>query len=232
MKRLMTICTIGLVLAVNSAVVADSYTPTDAYLMDTTNWVNTGYADGTLYGRTDLPGPGVRYEISLDTITWSPDWSDMQIGDDFDLPADNSGLATGLPLMGSDFTGYDTYELVIHNPNQDISFMANLTANSGWTDVGHVSEYRENGWTWLNPGDTKTFAVDLTGFTYINEVSNIAFKIGANISGSDVASGAWNQNMGPGVKFNVDVAPVPVPGAVLLGILGLSAVGVKLRKSA
>ena len=34
------------------------------------------------------------------------------------------------------------------------------------------------------------------------------------------------------VRLNVDFTPVPVPGAVLLGMLGLSVAGVKLRKRA
>ena len=112
---------------VSHTAVADVYTPSEAYLLDTINWVDTGQADGTLHSRTNIAGPWVRYEISLDTVTFGAYWSDIQIGDGFDLPDDNSGLATGLPKMGSDFTGYDTYELLIHNPNTDLSFMANIT---------------------------------------------------------------------------------------------------------
>jgi hypothetical protein len=177
----------------------------------------------------------VRYEISLDTVTYGTEWSDIQIGDGFDLPYDNAGLATGFTNMGSGFAtaGYDSFGLVIHNPtSNNLSFMANVTANAGWTDIGHTDEYAENGWTWINPGETKTLTVDLSGFTYPDEISMIAFKIGANIYGDDVADGAWNENMGAGVHFNVDVTPVPVPGAVLLGLLGLSVAGIKLRKFA
>lgn len=65
------------------------------------------------------------------------------------------------------------------------------------------------------------------------------FIIGSNLSGINIPFGAtrlffglnngyeWTNNWG-----SVDVTVVPVPGAVLLGMLGLSAAGIKLRKFA
>jgi hypothetical protein len=49
------------------------------------------------------------------------------------------------------------------------------------------------------------------------------------LSFRDVSSGTIGTD---GVLDNVSVVPVPVPGAVLLSIIGLSAVGIKLRKFA
>lgn len=37
-------------------------------------------------------------------------------------------------------------------------------------------------------------------------------------------------NVGPGADYRVQMTPVPLPGAVLLGMLGLGAAGLKLRK--
>jgi len=65
------------------------------------------------------------------------------------------------------------------------------------------------------------------------------FAIGSSLSGIKIPGGAtrlffglnngyeWSNNSG-----SVDVTVVPVPGAVLLGMLGLSVAGVKLRKHA
>jgi hypothetical protein len=54
-----------------------------------------------------------------------------------------------------------------------------------------------------------------------------------------ITSKGWNSTNNRDFYFdkavltvNTEVNPVPVPGAVLLGILGLSAAGVKLRKFA
>ena len=203
---------------------ADFYTLSDAYLMDTTNFVSQG--GGTLNSRTDLGGPGVRYNV---TLGGTSGWMDMQIGDGFDLPSNNSGLATGFGNMGSDFSAYDTYELYVHNPNSSGPwFMANIYTNDGWTDLSEPDTFTENGWTWVAPGATEKFTIDLTALAYQNHVSNIGVKIGANVTGDE----SWNSAMGPNVAFDVDLEPVPVPGAVLLGILGLSAAGIKLRKFA
>jgi hypothetical protein len=68
---------------------------------------------------------------------------------------------------------------------------------------------------------------------------NQTFAIGDALEGINVPVGAtrlflglnngweWTNNSG-----SVDVTVVPVPGAVLLGVLGLGAVGIKLRKYA
>lgn len=195
-----------------------TYTLTDPYLMDTTNFVDTGYADGTLYSRTDLVGPGVRFNISLDAASG---WSDIQIGDGFDHPTDNAGLATGFANMGSDFTGFSTYALTISNPNLDGPwFMANIYMNTGWTDQGETDVFYENGWVWIAPGASQTLSIDLTAAANLNHVSNIGFKIGANVTGDE----SWN-NFDWANSFDVDITPVPAPGAILLGGLGIGLVG-------
>jgi len=58
-----------------------------------------------------------------------------------------------------------------------------------------------------------------------------AFTVGAPTSGSLSFDGVGGDNVGM-LLDNVSLTVVPVPGAVLLGVLGLGAVGLKLRKYA
>jgi hypothetical protein len=199
------------------------YTLSDTHLMDTTNFVdldgpNPPYSPntGTLHSRTDLAGQGVRYEVSLNA---SSGWASIMLGDGFDHPSDNSGLATGLPLMGCDFTAYSTYDLAIRNPS-NLWFMANIYTNDGWTDQLEPDTFTEaatdpSGWDWIAPGTTQTFSLDLTSLTYQNHVSNIGLQIGANVTGDE----SWNGNMGQDVHFQVDV--LPEPATILVSAVGL-----------
>jgi len=82
-----------------------------------------------------------------------------------------------------------------------------------------------------------------TALVYGNDMTSPVlqqtFICGSSLSGINIPVGAtrlffglnngyeWTNNVGA-----LDVTVVPVPGAVLLGILGLGAVGVKLRKHA
>ena len=202
-----------------TALAASTYTPPDSYLMDTTNFVNQG--GGSLNSRTDTAGVGVIYNVTLGSVGDSG-WEDMQIGDGFDLPTNNAGLATGLPLMGSDFSSYGAYSVDISNPNvHGPWFMANINLNDGWTDIGEPDTYNESGWAWVAPGTTERFTIDLSSVAYPNHISGISLKIGANVTGDE----GWNPAMGPTVAFDVGVSAIPAPGAVVLGSLGMTFVG-------
>jgi hypothetical protein len=185
---------------------------------------------------TDIAGdPGTRFSI---TLTGSG-WQDIQIGDGFDFPSDNAGLVAATGNSG-DLSAYSSYAMTIRNPNASGWFMASIYVNSGWTDApwDMTDAYTQTAWTtWLAPGSQATFTIDLTTLGLTNDtntgngdysgqdrrkyISNIGFKIGTNM-------GSGDYEMPSGTAFDVDV--VPLPGAVLLGMLGLSAAGMKLRK--
>ena len=231
MKRLITICVVAFLLAATTAVYGGPWEIKDLGLQDTTNF--TTVWGGALDGRSDIVGdPGTQFNI---TFTGT-DWQKIGIGDDFSAPSPTSGLVVATGNSG-DLSAYDSYVMTILNPNTSGWFMANIFVNSGWTDSpwNMSDQYNENTWTWLGPGDQATLTLDLTtlGTTdgsspYSGQdrrkwITNIGLQIGSNM-------GSGDYEMPSGTSFDVNV--VPVPGAVLLGILGLSVAGIKLRKFA
>ena len=122
--------------------------------------------------------------------------------------------------------GFDGYELWIANDNDDI-WWVNIFMNTGYTDAlfNEDDNFYENGWTPLNPGQVKVLQIDFVaaGVENLDHVTNIGFAVAGNMTNLD------GNPSDPDV-FHVSV--VPVPGAILLGMLGLGAVGLKLRKFA
>lgn len=183
----------------------------DAGLQDETNFVNTtAGSDGVLNSRTDIASdPGYRFNITLSKVGGG--WTDITIGDDFDLPSALSGIAAATGNSG-DLSGYIGYAMTIHNPG-DKAFMAALSINTGWTDISEPDSYYQNGdgsVKWVGPGDTVTLTLDfdnaalwssgwVTGQTVLNlnHVTNISVKIGANL-GND-------GEIESGTAFDVDV---------------------------
>jgi len=83
------------------------------------------------------------------------------------------------------------------------------SAWTGFTSDGTPAPYRSLGNSWVNMGEADATNSD---WLYTNDREN---KYGKSIYA---------------ISEELTVAPVPVPGAFLLGILGLSLAGVKLRK--
>ncbi len=237
MKRLIVILAV-LALGVSYGIKAEAvtYTTPVSHLEDTTNYVVlTGAA---LNSRSSTGSAPVTFNI---TLGGGAMWQDIQIGDGFDSPFNNAGLATGFGFLGSDFTAFDSYQLMITNPNTGgPSFMANIYMNTGWTDApfSEPDTFYENSWVWVNPGETKLLGIDFAtdvpfgGVLNLDHVSSIGFKVGANVTGDE----NWNP-FNWYESFDVDVSPVPEPATMTLlgiGLVGLigGAARKKLKKKA
>ncbi len=108
-----------------------------------------------------------------------------------------------------------------------------MGAYGGSLWIGFHDQDRDDTWEWIS-GEPVTHINWATGQPQgsINEIFSGIFIGDWYVSGG---SGKWHDIVDPEASwdrvFGV-VEVVPVPGAVLLGILGLSVAGVKLRKSA
>jgi len=211
MRRLLTVCiAVAVVCAAPNFASAALWEILDTGLQDTTNFVNQG--GGTLGSRSDIAGnPGTRYNVTLS----GSGWQDMQIGDGFDLPTNNAGIAAATGNSGN-LSAYAGYTMTIKNPNSSGWFMATIYMNTGWTDpgFGETDRYYQDAssWTWVGPGQTVTLTLDFQNAAYwngsawvtgqtvqnLNHVTNIGLKIG-----SDMGSGDYK--MPSGTAFDVDV---------------------------
>ena len=121
-------------------------------------------------------------------------------------------LGTSLDLV-PDETYIDGFQLLIANDN-----------NQGWSyrtyvwEIGNSTRH-ETEWTTLS-NDTQTTLILSTGNIDFHEVCGIGFEV------------RWTYPLGGSISDDFHTSVVPVPAAVILGVLGLGVVGIKLRKYA
>jgi hypothetical protein len=86
----------------------------------------------------------------------------------------------------------------------------------------------------LGEGESSSEGWTLTFDSWRNPVEGSFFAIDGTPDGDGVWAAAWNSGLAGGSAFVAvpDSTYVPLPGAVLLGLLGLGAAGLKLRQYA
>jgi len=168
-------------------------------------WVgnNPGTSADTVYGA------GAYGENMYFAVGFAGDLTDL---DDDGLASVKIGVADG---PGSLPTGsYSGFYLPISNDNDD-SYKYKLYVDTTGTD------YESTNWTSLTADTHTALTLDFgagPGGINFNTLTDIGFIV--QIYGD------------PGVSDTFHTSIVPVPGAVILGILGLGVVGIKLRKYA
>ena len=182
----------------------------------------TGHTLATIdIGVGDIQGEGSLAFRSDGIGFMTRSWGDTGQLWSFDITVPSSNAITGLggltPSMdGADFNGSD----VLYGISQTTASLYTINQTTGATtligDTGFNSSAGVSGLTFTSDG-TLYGVIDDALYT-INTATGAATLIG--VIGFNDVSGL------------TAIAPVPVPAAVLLSILGLSAVGIKLRKFA
>ena len=122
-------------------------------------------------------------------------------------------------LSGSPYDGISSY---FENDNEDKWSVQLFYTDS--VDAG----LHESAWVELDgPGGSTYLTASASGNGLLNlaNITNIGFRVEGNMIGQSNPDYPSNPD-----AFHISL--VPVPGAVLLGILGLSVAGIKLRKFA
>lgn len=187
---------------------------------------NPGGASDWVYGSKTEYGAGegnMYYAVGFTGDLDDNDPLAYSTGDPFTDVGANSAIATiGLQKPGGASVGlsgtWDDFLLPISNDNDDVwKYQAYVAYPDG--SGGTTTDY--SGWSAGLAPNTQTTLLVLTPSMDYSIVTGIGFQI------------RWDRSLNNGrVGDDYNTSVVPVPAAVLLGILGLGVVGLKLRKYA
>lgn len=153
---------------------------------------------------------------------------------DPDLTGDVFGwmkIGSGDETIISDLSGYDAYQSFVANDNDDYwGAMLYITTSNGTTNTtyyssGNTSIVSYGDFTEIANHAYRLLTLDLSGVSNLSNVVDIGF----------VAGGSHIQSIDsdyPSLGDSFHLSVVPVPAAVILGVLGLGVAGLKLRKFA
>ena len=170
-----------------------------------------GYNDGQSAG-DEIWGPTWN-SYDADTMIYAVGFSGFlkDLDDDGDAIL-RIGLSTP-SLPSDDYTGF---MLPIANDNDDVwQYRAYVTTTGTTYSAGDDGD-----WTTVYADTATTLIVDLGGAIDFSTVTGIGFDI------------RWNTSLNERKGDFFSTSVVPVPAAVILGILGLGVAGIKLRKYA
>ena len=182
---------------------------TDTGLGNTTQFVTETWWSGTdmtMNSRTDMFGdPGYSYNIGFSGLGQHK----IVVGDDTSrgglLRATANAPSDG--ALNGNLTGYGFYEMTILNPSSNPgAFMANIFINNG-NVPNPGDQHLQDVWTWLLPGQQKTFSIDLSQLANPTQITNIGYQVMVN---------------------------VPEPGSLLalaMGLVGTAGFAIRRRRS-
>ncbi len=123
------------------------------------------------------------------------------------------------PSISTNLTGYSEYRLLVANDD-----------NSDWYAQLHLSTLSagetKSDKMILAPGDSAVLSIALAGISGLNDVTNMGFYMGSDFMG------VGGEDPSRRDVSHMSVAHAPIPGAVILGLLGMGVACLKLRKRA
>lgn len=221
--------------ASTSTTLGTPYDPT-GHVLTTTNEALYGQA---MRGLVGFVGPQWQFSTAGDP---GFQWAEIGVTE----TSTTYTVAQVLAATGNttDLSTYDGIAMRIFNDNDDYNYVRLSVTNDGTTywangasGPGPYPPTAGNDWSGVAGASSGAgCCVDLvvnTGLGVLDDVEGISIWVGAWLGGTtgNAAFDALPHPSNPD-DYHISVGIIPLPGAVLLGVLGLGAAGMKLRKFA